>query len=274
MANSPLDFPSTQSFRTRLVARNLAPYPKSSRRPNPPFNFEIIQSNYAVIDSPDQLIDQPTFANELYPLNQYGSDGGYIQTRDPNVLNNTNSNEGEYDISDANIIDEARIEATKPSGWKVLNAYGNGSSELADSAVNFSSIEVLQINNGRTANSQPYPTTFVASFYSPAGILLSANPRGSNGSLSQDSFIAKLGAKLLRKEFEERIARQIIRQTIGRANILNPRGSNVLGMITGRVPLIEPNYQITAPSNPIVAATDLALRLAGSTIPVSRKSVV
>jgi len=42
-----------------------------------------------------------------------------------------------------------------------------------------------------------------------------------------------------------------------------------LNIITGRVPLIEPNWTITVPSNPILAATDFALRLAGSIIPVS-----
>ena len=268
MANSPLDFPSTETFRNRLMVRNLAPYAKSPNRATPPINFEIIQSNYSVIDSPDDLIDQPTFANRLYPLNQYGADGGYEQVRDPNTLQNTNSNEGEYGVQDANLIQEAYQEAPH---WKILNAYGNGAgNSVIDSAVNFSSLEILQINQGRTGNSQPYPTTFVASFYSPAAILLSPNPGGSNGLLSQDSFIARLGAKVLRVEFQERIAREIRRQTVGRANILNANsGTDVLGLVTGQIPLIQPNYQITVPSNPIIAAADFALRLAGSTIPVS-----
>jgi hypothetical protein len=270
MANSPLDFPSTQTFRTRLVARNLAPYPKSPNRPDPPFNFPIIQSDYEVIDSPDQLIDQPTLANELYPLNQYGSDGGYRQTRDVNVLNNTNSNEGEYGVNDAEIILQAFNQANKPGGWKVLNAYGDGTSNVIDSSINFSSFEVLQINNGRTGNSQPYPTTFVPSFYRASNILLSDNPRGTNGNLSQDSFIAKLGAKVLRREFQDRIAAELRRQTLGRANFLNTNStSNLVGIITGTIPLLQPNYQITVPANPISYAAEFALRLAGGFLPVS-----
>ena len=270
MANSPLDFPSTQSFRNRLNGRNLVPYPKSPRRITPPINYEIIQSDYHVIDSPDQTIDVPTFANQLFPLNQYGTEGGYIQARDPNSLLNTHSNEGEYGVQDANIIDEARIEATKPGGWKVLNAYGNGSSALADSAINFSSLEVLQLNNGRTGNSQPYPTTFVPSFYTPVSILLSSSPSGTNGNLSQDSYIAKLGAKTLRKEFEARIAVELYRQTLGRVNVpgLNPV-LDTIGVLNGTVPIVQPNYQITVPSNPIVYAADFALRLAGTRLPVS-----
>ena len=269
MANSPLDFPSTQTFRNRLNTRNLVPYPKSPRRYTPPLNFPYLQSDYEVIDSPDSLIDTPIFANQLYPLNQYGADGGFNQYADPNTLMGTHSGEGEYGVQDAHIIDEAAVQANGQNGWKNLNAYGDGLT-LIDSAEAFSTLEIMQINQSRQGNAQPYPTTFLASFYSPLGILLSDNPRGSNGSLSQDSFIARLGAKTLKKEFQDRIAREIRRQTIGRANIFNANsGSDILGMATGTIPLIEPNYQITIPLNPITAAAQLALSLAGSTIPLS-----
>ena len=270
MANSPLDFPSTQTFRQRLIVRNLAPYPKSPNRPTPPYNFEIIQSDYPVIDSPDQLIDIPTFANRLFPLNQYGSTGGYIQTRDPNRLLNTHSNEGEYGVQDADIINEAGPAANGQNGWRTLNPYGSGTLALIDSATDIASLEIVRINQGRRPNGQPYPTTFVPSFYSPLSILLSPSPTGSNGPMSNDSFIVRLGASLLRQGFEDRIAREITRQTIGRANIANANsGTDVLGLVTGTIPLIEPNYQITIPANPITAAAQLGLSLAGSILPMS-----
>jgi hypothetical protein len=79
-----------------------------------------------------------------------------------------------------------------------------------------------------------------------------------------------MGAENLRKDFQARIAAQILQDTIGRANIFNVRsGTDILSLITGRVPLIEPNYRITISSNPILAASDFALRLAGSILPVS-----
>jgi len=266
MANSPLDFPSSQTFRNRLIVRNLAPYPKSPRRVNPPTTYEIIQSDLPVIDSPDELIDQPTFANTLYPLNQYGANNGYEQVRDPNTLQNTNSNEGEYGFDDVQLLQSGINEAPE---WKRLNPYGDGTNVI-DSAEVIASLDIFTITSQNQSNAQPYPTTFVSSFYAPASILLGANPRGSNGSLSQDSFLAKLGANVLRKEFQDRIAREIKKKTIGRANIFNANsGTDVLGLVTGTIPLIEPNYQITAPLNPIVAASDLALRLAGSIIPIS-----
>jgi len=270
MGNSPLDFPSTESFRVKLNRRNLAPYPKSPNRAQPPINYEVVLRDYAVVDSPDVLIDEPILANELYSLNRYGQDGGYDIVADPNRILNTQSNLGEYGYQDANIIQEAPYEANKPGGWKVLNAYGDGTTGISDSAVDISRLDILVINQGRTGNSQPYPTTFVPSSYTPLSILLSDAPSGTNGSLSQDSFIARLGAKVLRKEFQDRVARQLLRQTIGRANILNPNsGTGVLGVITGSVPLLEPNYSITIPSNPITASAQFALSLAGSYIPVS-----
>jgi hypothetical protein len=266
MANSPLDYPSSELFRNRLIVRNLVPYAKSPRRVQPPITYPIIQSDYAVIDSPDNLIDEPTFANGLYPLNQYGAEGGYKQVPDPTGLNNTNSNEGEYGYQDANLIDRGISEVRS---WRPLNPYGDGIN-VVDSAIDFWSLNTITTNFSGQFNAQPYPTTFVYSFYSPVNILLSSNPRGNNGNLSQDSFIARLGAQILRKEFEERIAREIRQRTIDRANLFNVNsGTDVLDLLTGRIPLIEPNYQITVPSNPIVGGTDLALRLAGTLVPIS-----
>jgi len=266
MANSPLDFPSTQTFRNRLMVRNLAPYAKSPNQPQPPITFPIIQQDLSVVDSPDALIDTPIFADTLYPLNQWGAEGGYEQVPDPNGLLNTHSNEGEYGVQDAHIIDEGYQESRT---WKALNAYGDGLTVI-DSAEAFSTLDVLQLNQGRTGNAQPYPTTFNPSYYSPVSILLSADPLGSNGLLSQDSFIARLGAKVLKKDFQDRIASEIRRRTLGRINLFNANGgTDILGMATGTIPIIEPNYQITVPQNFLLSATDFALRLAGSVIPVS-----
>jgi hypothetical protein len=263
---SPLDFVSSEGFRKKLITRNLSPYQKAPNRPTPPTNYEYIQSDTSVLDSPDTLIDEPSFANKLYPLNQYGNEGGYEQVPDPSGLLNTKSNEGEYGFQDANILEQAVPESQK---WKPLNAFSSGNQLPLDSAPFFESLNLIP-QQVIGANNQPYPTTFVSSFYGPASILLSKNPQGSDGLLSQDSFIARLGAETLRKGFEERIATQITRQTTGRINLFSvDSGTDVLNLITGRVPLIEPNYAITVPANPILAAADFALRLAGSIIPVS-----
>ena len=262
---SPLDFISSDGFRKKLITRNLTPYAKSPNRPTLPVNTEYVQSDTSVQDSPDQLIDIPSFANQLYPLNQYGNEGGYEQVPDPGALLNTKSNEGEYGFQDANILDQSLPESQK---WKPLNVYSNGNQLPLDSAQFFTSLGRPITTN--TSNNQPYPTTFVPSRYGPLSILLSNDPIGSNGLLSQDSFIAKLGAQTLRREFEERIATQIRQDTIGRANILNVNsGTDLVNILAGVVPIIEPNFTITVTANPILAAANFALRLGGSILPVS-----
>ena len=262
---SPLDFINSDGFRKKLITRNLTPYAKSPNRPTLPINTEYIQSDTSVQDSPDQLIDEPSFANQLYPLNQWGNEGGYKQVPDPGGLMNTKSNDGEYGFQDANIVAQSLPESQK---WKPLNVFSNGGQIQLDSAEFFGSLDKPQTTNNY--NNQPYPTTFVPSNYSPLSILLSQNPGGSNGSLSQDSFIAKLGAQTLRHDFEQRIAAQIRQDTIGRANILNVNsGTDLVNIISGNVPLLEPNYTITVNANPILAAANFALRLGGSILPTS-----
>jgi len=263
--SSPLDLVNSEAFRKKLVVRNLTPYAKAPNRPTLPTNYEYIQSDTSVQDSPDQLIDVPSFANQLYPLNQYGNEGGYEQVPDPGGLLNTKSNEGEYGYQDANIVDQSFAESQK---WKPLNVFSNGNQLPLDSAEFFESLNRPITTN--TSNNQPYPTTFQASTYLPVSILLSPDPSGSNGLLSQDSFIARLGAQTLRREFENRIAAQIRQDTLGRANILNvTSGTDIVNILTGVVPIIEPNFTITVTANPILAATNFALRLGGSILPVS-----
>lgn len=273
---SPLDFVNTEAFRNRCLTKNLAPYPKSPRRLTPPVNTEYNYNFTPVVDSPDALIDTTVFADELYPKNQFGPEGGYRQVPDPNALLNTHSNEGEYGPyqQDAKILGQAEIAAQTGFGtispaWRPLNAYGGGSLAITDAGLFVESLERPQAYRN-LFNNQPYPSTFNPSSYSPISILLQQDPAGSNGLLSQDSFLAALGAKTLKKDFLDRIAAQIRKQTIGRANLFNANsGTDILGMVTGRVPLIEPNYTITVPQSPVLAATDFALRLAGSILPVS-----
>ena len=267
---------TSEGFRKKILVKNLTPYNKSPRKIVPPVDYPANISDLAVKDSPDDLIDTPIFAKELYTKNQYGAEGGYKQVPDPGALLNTKSNEGEYGPGqqDAHILDQSEIAAQKGFGsispaWKPLNAYSNGTT-LIDSAEAFSKLDIVYPNGGRKPNAQPYPTTFNPSSYSPISILLSPDPQGSNGLLSADSYIARLGATVLRKEFEVRIGNEVRQLTIGRANIFNTRsGTDLLNIATGRVPLIEPNYTITVSANPVLAATNFALRLAGSILPVS-----
>ena len=174
MPNSPLDLVNSEAFRNRLITRNLTPYAKSPNRPSVQVPYEHIQSDLSVVDSPDQLIDVPSFANQLYPLNRYGNEGGYQQVPDPNGLTNTVSNQGEYGPGqqDAHIIDEG-IDAVRY--WRPLNAYSDGLN-VFDSAESFSSLDTVRPDQDRQGNGQPYPGSIVPSSYSPLSILLSSDP--------------------------------------------------------------------------------------------------
>jgi len=263
---SPLDYISTEGFRKKLMTRNLVPYAKSPSPATPPITYEVIQQDLTPVDSPDFLIDTTFFADKQYPLNRWGNEGGYEFAPDLTGNLNTTSNQGEYGPGqqDAHIVDSG-FAATQL--WRPLNAYSSNNNFDAGEAV--VTLETVRPDQDRPPNGQPYPT-FNPSSYRSVSILLNPDPLGSNGLLSSDSFIARLGAKTLKKEFEDRIGRAIIRETLGRANILNVNSStNLVNILTGNVPLIEPNYNITVPSNPLGAAAQFALSLAGSQVPFS-----
>jgi|688.fasta_scaffold00077_108 outer membrane protein OmpA-like peptidoglycan-associated protein len=272
---SPLDFPSSEVFRKKLVVRNLVPYKKSYAF-SPPQNYEVIQRDLSPVDSNDALIDTPVFANDLYPLNQYGADGGYTQVANPNTLNNTNSNEGEYGFQDADLVDEGPQAAQVgfpgvAPAWKPLNVFGNNSNAVLDSAPFFDSFDTVSpsLAGQKYYNNQPYPT-FVSSFYSPSSILLRNDPQGSDGLLSQDSFIAQLGARRLKDGFEQRIADGIRQNTLDRINILNAAGgTGILNIIMGRTPILEPVYKITVGGTVLGAAADFIARISGTYAPYS-----
>jgi hypothetical protein len=89
--------------------------------------------------------------------------------------------------------------------------------------------------------------------------------------LSQDSSLAQIGATNLRKLFEESISLETFQQTLGRANVLQT-GSDpykILNLITGRQPLIEPDWHITVPDSIVGKGLDFISRVTGVYSPYS-----
>jgi len=261
---SPLSFANSSSFRNTLLARNLEPYdvPGVYTPPSGPITYEIEQSDLNVIDSPDNLITDGIFSKQLYPLNEYGPNGGYnlnITYNGPPLP--VNPNQGEYDPTDTvlDLINEFYIDSAY-----LENRYGpnGGYNDM---------IIITDIQNNNKIY-QPYwnPPTFVPSSYSPYNILLSTNPVGNNGLLSQDSFLAKIGAEQLNTLFRARVDAEIFQNTIGLVNLeslSDPFEASLI--VTGREPLVYKNWRITVPENPIAAATDFITRLGGAYWPVS-----
>lgn len=264
MSDSSLSFTSSSSFRNILMAKNLAAYsvvgvytPTSSD-----LNYEVTLSQSPVIDSPNDLIANDPYAKLLYPLNEYGPNGGFntdiTYNRAPLPLK---PNQGEYSPNDTvlDLVNEFYIDAAY-----ITNSYGpiGGYNDMI--------IVTDSQNNGKLYLPYWDPSSFVSSTYSPYDILFSKNPNGNNGSLSQDSYIAKLGASQLNYLFQERIAAELIKNTVGRVNLQSLQDPfEVSMMVSGKQPLIYKNWKITVPENPVIAAADFATRLAGAYWPVS-----
>ena len=274
MPESTLSFNLSSSFRDTLLARNLQPYnvPGAYTPPAGNLTYEISPlQDSSVIDSPNDLIGTTVQANNLYALNEYGPEGGYN-----NIINTNNPplpvtpNQGEYGQDDAQIdlLNEFYIDTAY-----IKNIYGpeSGYKDLVTLTDNISDLQYfLPYSITNDALFVSAPINFLYSVYSPFEILLSDNPTGSPGSLSQDSFLAQVAAKKLKDAFTERINTEIYQATLGSVGLdalQDPFEASLVA--TGQQPLITKNWKITVPENPILAAVSFANRLSGTYFPVS-----
>ena len=262
MSDSILSFANSASFRNSLISRNLAPYniPGAYTPPSGSQNYEFSVSNYNVVDSPNDLIASNPFVNDSATLNEYGPNNGYQQA----IVNYNlpvDPNQGEYNPNDTvlDLVNEFYIDAAY-----IENRFGP-----VGGFQNMVVIDNIQNNNKLYS---PYwdPPTFIPSSYSPYSILLSNDPTGSSGLLSQDSFIAKLGALSLRDALQARIDAELFQRSVGTVNLdalSDP--FEVALLATGKEPLIYKNYRITVPENPLVAGAEFITRLSGAIFPLS-----
>ena len=249
MAESVLSFVNSSSFRNQLISRNLKPYsvPGTFSGPTTNINYETNLTVSSVIDSPDTLISTNTFANTLYPLNEFGPEGGFNGKYSlPGAPYPVDSNSGPYNPNDTNLdlINEFFIDAAY-----IQNIYGPEGG--------YSDLVVITDVVGNPKLYKPYwdPSSFVNSTYSTYDLVFNNNPTGSNGPLSQDTYLAKIGAQQLKSAFDERIAEQVRKNTIGRVNLdslQDPFSASLVA--TGKEPFIEKNWTITQPESPINAA--------------------
>ena len=220
---------------------------------------------------------KPTFLQ-----NAWGPEGNQSSEEvDPyRKLKNLTINQGNYDVTNTDQSELEYVGGVKETEAYVKNKYVTGNGDY----------EILTIKDIQyTTTGLPYANSdstfvFVPSTYTPINILLSDNPNGSDGSLSQDSQLAALGAKQLQKEFKHRVALELIQQTLDRVNILNSNINpdtgevsakpnldpfNAIGLITGNIPIIARNYSITNPDLFLGQAINFAAKLAGTYSPYS-----
>jgi len=267
MAESTLSFGNSEFFRKNLLTKNLEPYSVqgvlSARQPA--VNYETNLSVYSVIDSPNTFVSTNIFANAQYPLNVFGPEGGFNEPIGIGPLSSSQlpngSNQGPYtqDSAQIDLLNEFFIDAAY-----VKNIWGpsGGYKDL---------VIITDIQNNNNIY-QPYwdPSYFVSSSYSTFDIVFQIDPLGSDGLLSQDTYLAKIGAAQLKGLFEERIAAEIAQATVGAINLdtlTDPFTASQLA--TGQQPFFDRNWKISQPENVALAAVSLANRVSGTYFPAS-----
>ena len=259
-----LSFTSTKTFRDLLVGKNLAAYKVvgvfSPSVGN--LNYETILTDSPVIDSPDSFIAEDPFAKKLYPLNQYGPEGGYnIDITYNGAPLPVNSNQGEYSPNDTkmDLLNEFFIDLSYNE-----NVYGP-----TGGYQNMVTITDIQ-NNNKLYENYWGPPSFVPSTYTSSEIFTNKNPNGSDGALSSDSFIAKLGGQYLQDLFKVRSDVELLRNNVGNNTLQLLKDPNQASLLaTGKQPLIYKNWTITVPENQSSSQTDLKTRLNGEFYPTS-----
>jgi hypothetical protein len=267
MAESFLSFGNSETFRKQLLVRNLPPYnvPGSYTSPENPINYETNLTVSNIVDSPNNYVSTNLFAKDLYPLNEFGPEGGFGVPIGVNLTPVLEPNQGPYypltsdEMEGIVVVNEFYIESAY-----VTNKWGpsGGYKDLVIITDTFLNDPIYQ----------PFwnPGYYNYSSYSLFNIVFQDDPVGSNGPLSSDSYLAKIGATQLKFAFEERVAQEINQATIGAINldtISDPFTASLLA--TGQQPFFIRDWKITVPENPLVNAVNLANRITGTYFPVS-----
>ena len=307
--SSPLSFNSTENFRKKLLVRNLPPYKEGNFSPSSSpgqFSFSII--DYSVVD-PGNIEDiGNNFELKLYPLNQFGPDGGYTDPVNININKNTKSNEGEFPYfasapsktseevrtdlyvrnqfgpdggyDDILEINEDKGDKSNEGEFPYFSSAPSRTTEQSQKELFLKNIygpvngfdNIITISDiQRIIGPRNTYFKFIASHYNPLSILISPDPFGSSGLLSQDSALAQIAATTLRNEFQARIAEETYQETLGRINLIDAFRDpyDLLAVATGARSIIEPDWNISVPNNIIGKGLDFISRISGVYSPYS-----
>lgn len=265
-----LSFESTQIFRDALISRNLPPYSVdgSFTPPPPPYIYETELSDFSVIDQPDDLISEDPFGISLSTLNRFNQEGGL--TNETVILSDLSlgPNTGEYNLNSANLFENSN-EFLLSQGLNNIYSDGEGYSESYTTNV---ILPTPPLNLLATPN-VPYwfPPSFIPSSYNPYNLLMDPLTIGSNGSLQDDSQLARDSAVSFREMMRFRLQQNIFTETAGRLNFLDAMVEPIewISIINGNNSLIEPDNQITVPQSIVGKGLDFLGRLEGLYYPSS-----
>ena len=180
---------------------------------------------------------------------------------------NDSAGNSEIFIRDLGVADAARIEESNVNNEAKKRAFISNQYGPEGGYKDF--IDITDVKKKIEKRETYY--TFVASVYNSFNLLTSQDPTGNNGSLSQDSALAQIGANQLKTEFEYRVAEETYQQTLGRINVIDALSDpfDALAIATGREEPIESNFKISVPDNIVGKGLDFISRVTGVYSPYS-----
>ena len=273
MADNILSFNGSENFRKSLITRNLKPYKLEGS-----FNSYDSQQNYPATLTDSSPIDTPNISNELFVeptqntiINLYGPAGRFIDGAEvvnsltipgyPKPNGDSVIGQDEYNPNDTklDLINEAFIDNVA-----VVNRYTPEGIYDDLFIVDEKILAKTATQSGVYGDGVSFPLTFVQGDYTVTEIL------NNDPELISDSYIQKIGAERLTYAFEQRIAREIERNTVGSINLgilTSPFEATMVA--TGQEPFIQRNYTITVPNGVIDYAAYFLQRVAGFLLPYS-----
>lgn len=239
MSESLLSFQNSSTFRNKLITRTLPKYSVAGFYSSPfgPTNYETVLSDYSDLNISG--IGVTNVANLLYPLNEYGPNGGFVNQisfNGPPQINS--SNQGEYSPNQTQLFTPSEPNRTNAF---IKNVYGpiGGYNDL----VTLNEIQTI----GQIHQNYWEPPSFNNSSYDTYNLFINDDPSGSNGFLSNDSYLAKLGQQRLKVNFNASIAAQDLRQLYRQTNTSQTSPSALAGNGLGG----SVDFRITLSPSPI-----------------------
>jgi hypothetical protein len=277
--NSSLSFKNSEIFRNNLVTRNLKPYVVEGAFSADENNryFEYSLSDQSPKDSEDLSKDVFAEVNEQTKVNVYGRagkvdgaellgpNGGAVsmqQAGTGNLQVEQSEQQVEYSgqYAELELLSEFFIDAAA-----VVNRFAPPDGYV----YTYYTTEKILSKDGFKGNEYP-------NFTVPNGSLLGRRTIGTlnlfdtSSQLSSDSYLGQISSKFLDEAFQERVSREVEKNTIGKVNL--QAFSDVFSaslLASGQQSLIAKNYTITVPDGVFDQAAFLLQRFSGTYIPTS-----
>jgi hypothetical protein len=274
MQENILSFNGSENFRKTLVSRNLKPYKIEGS-----FSSAESQQNYTADLTDSSPVDTPDISNDIYEepklntiINIYGPAGNFIDgaelvnsldipqpPRPVSTGEEIGQNEYNPNFTKLDIINETFIDNVA-----VVNRYTPEGNYDDLFVVDEKILAKTSQQSGVYGDGVSSPINFVQGNYTVTEIL------NNDPELISDSYIQKIGAERLTYAFQQRIAREIERNTVGSINLgilTSPFEATLVA--TGQEPFIQRNYTITVPDGVIDYAAYFLQRVAGFLLPYS-----